>query len=89
MPTVPSVGFRLIADVEAVLFIHPMALAVALVMLGNIKIEMAIVALHQVRCPFWPKPIRLQMAFGIRNLEAFDESFGIGAELAAFGDHRP
>ena len=71
-------------------FLHllPVALVESLAVLGKIEAQVAVVALHQFRGCLWPKPIRLQVAFGIPGLEAFDEGFGIGAELPAFGDHR-
>ena len=76
------------ADVPAALLIQPIALMESSAVLRKIKAQMAVVALRQFRRTLWPKLLHREVAFGILNPEAFDEGFGIGAELSASGDHR-
>ena len=66
----------------------PLALMDRFDMLGKIKAQVAVVALHQFRGLFWPKSLWAQVVRRVCHLEVFDESFGIRAELSTSGNHR-
>ena len=70
------------------LHLLPVALVVSLAVLGKIKAQVAVVALHQFEAFLGPEPFGFQVLSRILNAEVFDEGFGLGAEHPALGDHR-
>ena len=67
---------------------HPFILVERLVMLRKINPEVAVVALNQLGCFFWPQAICVQVLRRIRKAQVFDQGFSMGAEGTTFRDHR-